>query len=97
MLSLKDKTIYGFLVGIAAPFPVIALFYLVRFRNLSVVEFMEQAFLLKVHLKLIAIGLFFANLGLFYLFLRLEKYRMARGIILSVIVYFFAMLLLYRF
>jgi hypothetical protein len=93
---IKDRTVYGWLIGVLAPFPVVALFYLLRFSYLPVAEFIEQSFLLKVHLKLIAIGIFFANLGLFYLFLRMEKYRTARGIVLSVICWFFVMLLLYR-
>lgn len=91
---MKDKILTGLLTGLTAPFPVIFLFYLVRFRHLPVSEFIEQAFFLKVHLKIIAVGVFFADLGLFYLFLYLHKNNASKGVILSVILYFFCMLFL---
>jgi len=47
---------------------------------------------LKVHLKIVAIGVFFADLGLFYLFLRFNKNNASKGVILSVFLYFFIML-----
>lgn len=94
---MKDKLYTGFLCGFIAPFLVVALFYVFRFHYLSIKEFIAQAFLLKVHLKIISVGVFFADLGLFYLFLHFNKNNASRGVILSVFVYFFAMLILYSF
>ena len=82
----------GLLAGLTAPFIIVALIYLLRFNYLSVTAFIEQAFVLKVHLKIVAIGVFFANLGLFYLFLRFNKNNASKGVILSVFLYFFIML-----
>ena len=62
---MKDKLYIGLLAGLTAPFIIVALIYLLRFNYLSVTAFIEQAFVLKVHLKIVAIGVFFANLGLF--------------------------------
>lgn len=92
---MKDKLYIGLLAGLIAPFFVIALLYLVRFHDRSVSTFIEQAFLLKVHLKLISIGVFFSNLGLFYLFMRFNKNNASKGVIMSVILYFFFMLVCY--
>ena len=89
---MKDKLYIGLLAGLTAPFIIAALIYLLRFNYLSVTAFIEQAFVLKVHLKIVAIGVFFANLGLFYLFLRFNKNNASKGVILSVFLYFFIML-----
>ncbi|WP_302567236.1 hypothetical protein [Culturomica massiliensis] len=89
---MKDKLYIGLLAGLTAPFIIVALIYLLRFNYLSVTAFIEQAFVLKVHLKIVAIGVFFADLGLFYLFLRFNKNNASKGVILSVFLYFFIML-----
>lgn len=91
---MKDKLYIGLLVGLVAPLLFIGLFYLIRFNYLSITEFIQQAILLKVHLKLISVGIFFANLSLFYLFLKLKKDNIAKGVILAVFIYFFGFLLL---
>lgn len=85
---MKDKAYIGLSAGLLSPFAVILLFYLFRFNYLSVEEFIHQSILLKVHFKIISIGVFFADLGLFYLFLRLNKNNAAKGVILAVFIYF---------
>lgn len=85
---MKDRFIYGLLAGLASPLLVIALFWIFRFNYLSLTEFVRQAVILKVQFKIIAVGVFFADLGLFYLFLRLDKNKAAKGIILAVFLYF---------
>lgn len=91
---MKDKLYTGFLAGFISPVFIVFLFYLFRFRYLSFPEFIGQALLMGVHLKIIALGVFFADLGLFYLFLHLKKNNASKGVILSVIFYFFLMLFL---
>ncbi|WP_251619904.1 hypothetical protein [Odoribacter lunatus] len=90
---MKDNLYLGLATGILAPFLVIVLFYLFRFTYLTPGEFIRQALVLKVYLKIIAIGVFFADLGIFYLFLREKKNNAAKGVILAVFVFFFLMLL----
>lgn len=85
---MKDRFIYGLLAGLASPLLVIALFWIFRFNYLSLTEFVRQAVILKVQFKIIAVGVFFADLGLFYLFLRLDKNKAAKGVILAVFLYF---------
>lgn len=85
---MKDRLIYGLLSGIFAPFLVVLLFWFFRFHYLSIDEFIRQAIFLKVHFKIISIGVFFADLGLFYLFLRFNKSNASQGVILAVFFYF---------
>lgn len=48
---------------------------------------------LKVQFKVMAVGIFFADLGLFYLFLRLNKNNASKGVIMAVFLYFFLFLI----
>lgn len=48
---------------------------------------MYQAVVLKVHFKIISVGVFFADLAVFYLFLHLKKNKAAKGVILAVLLY----------
>lgn len=91
---MKDKLYAGLIPGLLAPFLLVVLFYVFRFSYLTPKEFIQQVFILKVHLKIIAIGIFFADLALFYLFLRYKKNNAARGVILAVFLFFFLMLIL---
>jgi len=89
----KDHLLYGLLPALIAPLIIILLFWFFRFSYLSIEEFIHQAILLKVHFKLIAVGVFFADLALFYLFLHYNKNNAVKGVILAVIFYFFIFLL----
>lgn len=91
---MKDRLIYGLIPGLLAPSIVIFLLWLFRFHYLTLEEFIRQAIFLKVQFKLIAVGVFFADLALFYLFLRLNKNNASKGVIMAVFVYFFLFLLL---
>lgn len=90
---MKDRLMYGLLPGLIAPFTIIVIFWLTRFPYLTASEFLRQAILLKVQFKLIAIGVFFTNLALFYLFLHYNKNNASKGVILAVFIYFFLFLI----
>ncbi len=89
---MKDKLYYGLISGILSPFLFVSLLYIIRFHYLSIQDFIYQAFFLKVQFKIIAVSTFFADLGIFYLFLYLKKNNAAKGVIFSVFIYFFIML-----
>lgn len=89
---MKDRLIYGLLPGMAAPMVIVPFFWYFRFRYLELGEFIRQAIVLGIHFKLVAVGVFFADLALFYLFLRMGRSQGAKGIILAVIIYFFLFL-----
>ena len=84
---MKDRLVFGFIWGLLAPFLVILLFWILRFQYLSLGEFIHQAVILKVQFKIISLGVFFADLALFYLFLHLKKNSTAKGVILAVLFY----------
>lgn len=90
---MRDRLIYGLIPGLLAPFAIILLFWVFRFRYLSLEEFIHQAIFLRVHFKLIAVGVFFADLGLFYLLLRFNKNNASKGVIMAVFLYFFVFLI----
>lgn len=89
---MKDRLLYGLFSGLSAPFIIILLFWLFRFHDLPLSQFIHQAIALKVQFKLISVGVFFADLGLFYLFLHLNKNNASKGVILAVLIYFFLFL-----
>lgn len=78
---MKDRLLYGLFPGLSAPFIIILLFWLFRFHDLPLSQFIHQAIALKVQFKLISVGVFFADLGLFYLFLHLNKNNASKGVI----------------
>ena len=85
---MKDRLLYGLFPGLSAPFIIILLFWLFRFHDLPLSQFIHQAIALKVQFKLISVGVFFADLGLFYLFLHLNKNNASKGVILAVFLSF---------
>jgi len=89
---MKDRILTGFIPGLTAPFLIIILFWIFRFRYLSLEEFIRQAIVLKVQFKIIALGVFFADLALFYLFLHFRRNNASKGVILAVFLYFFLFL-----
>lgn len=84
---MKDHLIWGVIPGLFTPLIVVILFWLCRFNYLTLGDFIQQAIFLKVQFKLIAVGIFFADLGLFYLFLHYNKNNAAKGVILAVFIY----------
>ena len=84
---MKDRLLYGLFPGLSAPFIIILLFWLFRFHDLPLSQFLHQAIALKVQFKLISVGVF-----LFYLFLHLNKNNASKGVILAVLIYFFLFL-----
>lgn len=86
---MKDRIIFGLTAGLIAPFIIILLFWLGHFSHLTFKEFFYQATFLQVQFKILAIGVFFADLGIFYLFLHMKRYKTAQGVIGAVFIYFF--------
>ncbi len=92
---MKDRILWGVIPGLIAPLLIVLLFWIFRFRYLSLWGFIQQAVMLKLQFKIIALGVFFADLALFYLFLRLNKNNASKGVIIAVFIYFFGVLLSY--
>ena len=86
---MKDRILLGLIPGLIAPFLIVFLFWIFRFHYLRLEEFIQQA---VIQFKIIALGVFFADLALFYLFLHLNKNNASKGVIIAVFFYFFLFL-----
>lgn len=90
---MKDRFLYGLFPGLIAPWIIVPACWFFRFRYLAFSEFISQAVRLKVHFKIVSVGVFFIDLLLFYLFLQRNKPNASKGVILAVFAYFFVVLL----
>jgi hypothetical protein len=86
MQKIKDSLIIGFVAGILAPSFIVFAFYLSKFNTSSFANFLRVAVNEKMLSPLLSLSVLI-NLGLFYLFLKYDKLHVARGIILSTLVY----------
>lgn len=86
MKKIKDHIIIGIILGLAGPLLGSLGFYLVEFNHQSLVDFLDMAVTKKLLSPLLSLCAVI-NLGVFYLFLNAEKYLIARGIILSTLIY----------
>ncbi len=85
-MRLKDNTGLGMLAGMLGPIIGILIFYVVNFRHSAITQFFAMAArenLLSPLLSLCAI----LNLGIFFLFIRINHLHSARGVILSTFIY----------
>jgi hypothetical protein len=85
-MKLKDSLILGIFSGLIGPVVGVLVFYFVNFSNSEFSNFFRMAAaqnLLSPLLSLCAV----INLGIFFLFIRINHLNSARGIILSTFLY----------
>ncbi|MES2689390.1 MAG: hypothetical protein V4658_03250 [Bacteroidota bacterium] len=85
-MRLKDSLLLGLVSGLLGPVIGIAIFYSVNFRHSPVLQFFQMAArqnLLSPLLSLCAI----LNLGIFFLFIKVNHLHSARGVIISTFLY----------
>lgn len=85
-MRLKDNLFLGLIAGLIGPVIGIAIFYLVNFSHSPVLQFFKMAArqnLLSPLLSLCAI----INLGVFFLFIKINHLHSARGVIISTFLY----------
>jgi hypothetical protein len=85
-MKLKDSLILGILAGLIGPVVGVLVFYFVNFSNSEFSSFFRMAAaqnLLSPLLSLCAV----INLGVFFLFIRVNHLYSARGIIISTFLY----------
>lgn len=81
-----DNLPAGLAAGLLLPFVILMIIYKVRFPEASFDEFLQIAVKEKMLAPLLSLCIV-PNLGLFFLFLHLEKLKTARGIILATLIY----------
>lgn len=85
-MKLKDSILLGILVGLIGPVIGVLVFYFVNFSTSNISNFFSMAAaqnLLSPLLSLCAV----INLGVFFLFIKINYLQTARGIILSTFLY----------
>lgn len=72
----------GFILGIALPAISFFVFYLVRYRDISLVEFLNFVYFRHVLSPLLSLNIL-PNLILFYFFIRKDYLLSARGVLIA--------------
>lgn len=81
-----DKLSAGFFLGILAPLSIFLIIYLVRYTDIPISEYIVQLWKLKITFKILSLcG--FVNLLIFFLYLKLEMEKAAKGVIMATLVY----------
>ncbi len=92
-MKIKDLLIIGFLMGLLAPSIGIFGFYAFNFNAHNLSQFIELSIKEKLLSPLLSLCCVI-NLGVFYLFIHFERFKIAKGIILATFLYGFAIVLL---
>lgn len=97
MKSKINSTILGLIIGLLVPVLSILLAYVVRFQDeLSIKEFVDSLLIYRVYTKVMALGVYFGNIVFFFLFIKTDLLKAARGVLLATILYSFA-IMVFRF
>ncbi len=87
----------GVFVGIVVPILSILLAYLVKFQEeMTIQEFMDSLLIHRIYTKVMALGVYFGNIAFFFLFIKSDLLKAARGVLLATILYSFA-IMIFRF
>ena len=94
MKSLINNTYVGALLGFIVPILSILIAYLVNFRDeMTVSQFIDSGLVLKIYAKMMAVAVYVGNGVCFFLFIKLDWLKAARGVLLATIVYSFIVLI----
>ncbi|GAB7086776.1 hypothetical protein [Marinifilum fragile] len=97
MKSKINSTILGLIIGLLVPVLSILLAYVVRFQDeLTIKEFVDSLLIYRVYTKVMALGVYFGNIVFFFLFIKTDLLKAARGVLLATILYSFA-IMVFRF
>ncbi len=95
MSKKADSLPLGFTIGIIIPILSIVLVYFVKFsEEFSVIQFIETLFVLKIYTKVMAVAVYFGNIVSFFLFLKIDRLKSARGVLTATVIYSFVILIL---
>nr|WP_320120472.1 hypothetical protein [uncultured Marinifilum sp.] len=97
MKSKINSMPLGVFVGIVVPILSILLAYLVKFQEeMTIQEFMDSLLIHRIYTKVMALGVYFGNIAFFFLFIKSDLLKAARGVLLATILYSFA-IMIFRF
>ncbi len=85
----------GLLLGFIIPILSILLIYIIRFSDtLTIAEFLKTLFVLKIYTKVLAVAVYFGNIVSFFLFIKTERLKSARGVLTATVIYSLIILIL---
>ncbi|WP_461631384.1 hypothetical protein [Labilibaculum euxinus] len=97
MKSRINSTPLGLIIGILVPILSILLVFAVRFKaEMSLETFIDSLLVHKIYTKVMALGVYFGNIVFFFLFIKTDLLKAARGVLLATILYSFA-IMIFRF
>ncbi|MDQ1770722.1 hypothetical protein GQR60_06060 [Labilibaculum sp. A4] len=97
MKSRINSTPLGLIIGILVPILSILLVFAVRFKaEMSLETFVDSLLVHKIYTKVMALGVYFGNIVFFFLFIKTDLLKAARGVLLATILYSFA-IMIFRF
>ncbi|PKQ67327.1 hypothetical protein [Labilibaculum manganireducens] len=97
MKSRINSTPLGLIIGILVPILSIFLVFAVRFKaEMSLETFIDSLLVHKIYTKVMALGVYFGNIVFFFLFIKTDLLKAARGVLLATILYSLA-IMVFRF
>jgi hypothetical protein len=97
MKSRINSTTLGLIIGILVPILAILLVYAVKFKaDMSLKMFMDSLLVHGIYTKVMALGVYFGNIVFFFLFIKTDLLKAARGVLLATILYSLA-IMIFRF
>ncbi len=95
MKSLIDNFYIGTLLGLVLPIlTVLISFWLKSEHQISLDQFIYGIQYLKVYVKMITVSVYFSNVICFFLFVKLDWLKVAKGVLLATIIYTFTILIM---
>lgn len=95
MKSLINNSYVGTLLGLVIPILSIFIVYWMNSRHeMSISQFINGVLVLKIYVKMMTVSVYFGNVVCFFLFIKLDWLKAARGVLLATIIYTFIILML---
>lgn len=97
MKSKINLTPVGTILGIIVPLLSILLVYVIKFQSdITLKQFIDSLLIHKIYTHVVALGVYFGNIVCFFLFIKLDYLKAARGVVLATLLYTLA-IMVFRF
>ncbi|MDE5423811.1 hypothetical protein L3073_16475 [Ancylomarina sp. DW003] len=95
MKSLINNSYIGALIGVIVPIITIYIAYWLKSTGeVSISQFVDGVQYLEIYVKMITVSVYFSNVVCFFLFIKLDWLKAARGVLLATIIYTFTILIM---
>lgn len=97
MKSKINSTTLGLIIGILVPILSVLLVYVFKYKSdMSLGSFVDSMLVHRIYIKIVALGVYFGNIVFFFLFIKMDLLKAARGVLLATILYSLA-IMIFRF